>query len=59
MPPIFLKLNAGPNQRSVDHMFAKKSNEADEESTGEVHESKQDVLIDLSMHQVENEIGNK
>lgn len=57
MPPKKRKLNADPNQRSVAFMFGKTPNELDDQCTDDTVESKQSVLIDLSMHQVKNEIG--
>lgn len=52
-----IRLNPDPNQRSVLHMFAKQLNETQDESTDNACESKQHVLIDLSMQQVESETG--
>lgn len=57
MPPKKRKPITDPNQRSVAFMFGKKPNELDDQCNDDTVESKQSVLIDLSMHQVKNEIG--
>lgn len=53
MPPKKRKLS----QLTLAEMFAKKSNETEEESASGTDESKQHILIDLSMHQMANETG--
>lgn len=55
MPPKKIKLNTDPNQRTIAFMFGNKPNE--DESTDVAPKSKQNVLIDMSVHQVKNETG--
>lgn len=57
MPPNKIKLNTDPNQRLIAFMFGKKPNELEDERTDDEHESKQNVLVDLSVQQVKNETG--
>lgn len=58
-PPKKNPRKEDPNQQSISLMFKKKSNELENslKSIGDTIESKQNVLIDMSVNQVKSENG--